>query len=201
MTTWSCGDLPESVVVEEVGGAPLLAYPGLAVRETEVDVRLFRHREEAERASGPGVRRLAELLLARDLSRLGKELAGLARHLPAGPPKPAVHFPPALQQMSANTWICSGDLESDKAVSLRAKLVVLGSFSAGPGSELFEDLKVTGNLSIGSGSVCHGALVSGAAVTLGAGCRFERVLHAAGDLRLGPNVRGEGPQAGGIGSI
>jgi hypothetical protein len=100
-----------------------------------------------------------------------------------------------LQQMSANTWICNGDLESDKAVSLRAKLVVLGSFSAGAGSELFEDLKVMGNLTIGSNSVCHGALVSGAAVTLGAGCRFERVLHAAGDLHLGPNVRGEGPQA------
>ena len=100
-----------------------------------------------------------------------------------------------LQQMSADTWIHTGDLESDKAVSLRAKLVVLGSFSAGAGSELFEDLKATGEISIGSDSVCHGAVVSGAAVTLGAGCRFERVLHAAGDLRLGPNVRGEGPQA------
>ena len=33
VTEWSFGDLPETVVVEEVGGAPLLAYPGLAVRE------------------------------------------------------------------------------------------------------------------------------------------------------------------------
>jgi predicted acyltransferase (DUF342 family) len=100
-----------------------------------------------------------------------------------------------LEQLSADTWICAGDLESEAPVALLVKLVVIGSFSAGAGSELFEDLKATGNLSIGSDSVCHGNLVSGATLTLGAGCHFERVLHAAGDLRLGPNVRGEGPQA------
>jgi ATP-dependent helicase HrpA len=43
LTVWDFGDLPESVVIEEVGGAPLLAYPGLAVREGEVDLRLFRN--------------------------------------------------------------------------------------------------------------------------------------------------------------
>jgi ATP-dependent helicase HrpA len=101
ITTWSIGDLPESVVIEEVGGAPLLAHPGLALREGEVDVRLFRHREEAERASGQGLRCLAELILARDLARLWKELAGLAKHLPANAPKQAAHFHSVLQQMSA----------------------------------------------------------------------------------------------------
>ena len=100
VTVWSFGDLPESVVVEEVGGAPLLAYPGLALRETEVDVRLFRKREEAESASAPGVRRLGEIVLARDLAGLWKELGGLARHLP-GAPKQAASFHSALQQMSA----------------------------------------------------------------------------------------------------
>ena len=68
VTGWSFGDLPESVVVETVGGAPLLAYPGLSVRGADVDVRLFRRREEGETASGPGVRRLMERELARDLA-------------------------------------------------------------------------------------------------------------------------------------
>jgi len=100
VTVWSFGDLPEAVVVEEVGGAPLLAYPGLALRETEVNVRLFRKREEAESASPPAVRRLGELVLARELARLWKELAGLARHLP-GSPKQAAGFHDALHQISA----------------------------------------------------------------------------------------------------
>ncbi len=97
---WSFGDLPESVVVEEVGGVPLLAYPGLEVRDDAVDVRLFRKREEAESASAAGVRRLAELVMARDLAKLWKELGGLAQHLPS-PAKQTTHFHSALQQMSA----------------------------------------------------------------------------------------------------
>ena len=100
VTSWCFGDLPESVIVEEIGGAPSLAYPGLAVRDTEVDVRLFRKREEAERASAGGVRRLGELVLARDLSRLWKELGGLVRHLPSAP-KQAAGFHAALQQITA----------------------------------------------------------------------------------------------------
>ncbi|HSI11677.1 MAG TPA: ATP-dependent RNA helicase HrpA [Chthoniobacter sp.] len=102
ITTWSIGDLPETVVVEEVGGAPLLAYPGLALREGEVDVRLFRQREEAERVSRAGVRRLAELVLTRDLARVWKDLASFAKYLPSHTPKPAAaNFQSALQQMSA----------------------------------------------------------------------------------------------------
>jgi ATP-dependent helicase HrpA len=89
------------VVIEEVGGAPLLAYPGLEAREAAVDVRLFRKREDAASASSAGVRRLAELVMARDLSRLWKDLAGVARTPPAAG-KPATHFHDALQQMSAN---------------------------------------------------------------------------------------------------
>jgi ATP-dependent helicase HrpA len=100
VSAWSFGDLPESVVVEEVGGAPLLAYPGLALRDAEVDVRLFRKRDEAETAAPAAVRRLGELVFARDLARLWKELASLARHLP-GTPKQAASFHSALQQMSA----------------------------------------------------------------------------------------------------
>ena len=100
ITEWSFGDLPESIIVENVGGAPLLAHPGLELREAAVNVRLFRKREEAESASLAGVRRLAELAMARDLSRLWKDLAGLARHIPI-PGKQTNNFHDALQQMSA----------------------------------------------------------------------------------------------------
>jgi len=100
VTEWSFGDLPESVVVEDVGGAALLAHPGLEVKETAVNVRLFRKREEAEAASITGVRRLAELVLAQDLARLWKELAGFVRHIP-GTEKKATSFHDTLQQMSA----------------------------------------------------------------------------------------------------
>ena len=86
LKTWSFGDLPESVVVETVGGAPLLAYPGLAVRESEVDVRLFRRREEAEAASSQGVRLLAERALERDLAWVRKEMGSLLAKGPAAVP-------------------------------------------------------------------------------------------------------------------
>jgi ATP-dependent helicase HrpA len=100
VTGWSFGDLPESILVEDVGGASLFAYPGLELREDAVNVRLFRKREDAESASLAGVRRLAELAMARDLARLWKELSGLARHIPNAA-KQGGSFHDALQQMSA----------------------------------------------------------------------------------------------------
>ena len=105
LSAWSFGDLPESVVVEHVGGAPLLGWPGLAVQEGEAGLRLFRKRAEAEAATPAGICRLAEHALARDLAWLQKELRGLARHLGAAPrqeaPKRAVAFGDALAQLSA----------------------------------------------------------------------------------------------------
>ncbi len=99
---WTFGDLPESVVVEEVGGAPLLAYPGLTTRGADVDVRLFRRREEAEAASHPAVGRLMERALARDLAWVRKELTGLLATTPPATRKPggAVDFRSTLETWS-----------------------------------------------------------------------------------------------------
>lgn len=106
ITTWSFGDLPESIVVEHIAGAPLLAWPGLALRDGgEVDLKLFRKLADAQAATPAGIRRLAELALARDLAWLQKELRGLARHLvatpKAGAPQRTVAFGDALAQLSA----------------------------------------------------------------------------------------------------
>ena len=105
VTSWSFGDLPESVIVEHVGGAPLLGYPGLATREEarcgiEVDVRLFRKRAEAEASTPAGICRLAELVLARDIAWLTKELRSLGRKPASVNSKGALNFGDALADLS-----------------------------------------------------------------------------------------------------
>jgi ATP-dependent helicase HrpA len=42
LKSWSFGDLPETIVVEELNGTPILGYLGLVLRDGEIDVRLFR---------------------------------------------------------------------------------------------------------------------------------------------------------------
>ncbi len=112
LASWTFGNLPESIPVEEIGGAPLLAYPGLVLRPGgEVDLKLFRKREEADSASVAGVRRLAERLLESDLARFTREFDD-ARRLPASPAgKPA----------STNKGITSlGDLLGDLGHKIQA---------------------------------------------------------------------------------
>lgn len=121
ITCWSVGDLPESIIVQQVGGMPLLAYPGLAVRQEdgghggEVDLRLFRRREEAEAASHSGVRRLAEIVLARDIAWLLKELRTLGRSQPA---KPA----PGMQSLGDALNNLSGKLQTIPSVESRSSI-------------------------------------------------------------------------------
>lgn len=85
LTMWSFGDLPESLVIEEINGVPVLGYPGLALRDGEVDLRLFRKREDVARSSPAAVRKLAEHALGKDIAWLHQELRGLG----AGPSKAA----------------------------------------------------------------------------------------------------------------
>jgi ATP-dependent helicase HrpA len=99
LTSWSFGDLPESIVIEEINGVAVPGYFGLVLRDHQVDVRLFRTQQEAARTSPPAVRKLAEMALGRDLAWLWKEL----RHLTASPVKSApTNFQAALSSLNLN---------------------------------------------------------------------------------------------------
>ncbi len=100
LTDWTFGDLPESVFVEEVGGASLVAYPGIEAAGESVNVRLYRKAVEAHAATRNGIRKLVELGMARDLVGLRKELIHVARRLHA-PKRGAASFHGSLQQLGA----------------------------------------------------------------------------------------------------
>jgi len=78
LKSWSFGDLPETILVEELNGTPILGYLGLVLRENEIDVRLFRTSAEAARTTPAAVRKLAENTLAKDLLWLPKELRSIS---------------------------------------------------------------------------------------------------------------------------
>ncbi|OAI58144.1 ATP-dependent RNA helicase HrpA [Verrucomicrobiaceae bacterium SCGC AG-212-N21] len=101
VNSWSFGDLPESLVIEEINGVPVLGYPGLALREGEVDLRLFRKKEEVAKSSPAAVRRLAEHALGKDIAWLHQEMRSLNMSA-AKPAKPA-SFQDALSRLSVAT--------------------------------------------------------------------------------------------------
>ena len=90
LKSWSFGDLPETLLVEELNGTPILGYLGLVLREGEIDVRLFRSQAEAARGTPAAVRKLAENTLAKDLAWLPKELRSISA--PASKAPVANHF-------------------------------------------------------------------------------------------------------------
>ena len=79
LTDWNFGDLPESIVVSDVAGFPLSAFPALQFEEGEVCLRLFRHPEDALKAQAAGVPRLAERVLQRELAWLQKDLRSIGK--------------------------------------------------------------------------------------------------------------------------
>ena len=99
---WTFGDLPESVLIEEVGGIPVLGYPGLCLRDGEVDIRLYRTQAEAAKASPPAVRKLAELALGKDIAWLARELRSFGNSSSAKP-KSAASFSDAFSQLTPAT--------------------------------------------------------------------------------------------------
>jgi ATP-dependent helicase HrpA len=101
LRAWSFGDLPEKVLVEEVGGAPVFGWPGLALGEEGVEVRLFRSADDAAVSSPPAVRRLAEHELAKELTWLAKELRALTTGGSAKP-KASVSLQEALSRATVS---------------------------------------------------------------------------------------------------
>ncbi|MCB1277167.1 ATP-dependent RNA helicase HrpA [Prosthecobacter sp.] len=99
LKSWSFGDLPESIVVEELNGTPIHGYLGLVLRDGEIDVRLFRTQAEAARGTPTAIRRLAENTLSKDLAWLPKELRSIGASN-AKPQQPA-SFQAALSQLAA----------------------------------------------------------------------------------------------------
>jgi len=77
---WDFGDLPEEVVVADLGGFPLRAWPGLQLEAGAVHLRLFRDAAEARAATGTAVPRLAERVLQRELAAVQKDLRRLREH-------------------------------------------------------------------------------------------------------------------------
>ncbi len=76
-TEWKFGDLPETVLVEERHGVPVLAHPGLKAMPAGVAVRLFATPEEVAAATRTGLEKLFEAQLRHDLGWLGKDLRAL----------------------------------------------------------------------------------------------------------------------------
>jgi ATP-dependent helicase HrpA len=107
LTGWTCGDLPERILISEGGSAleepgraaspkhshqseirnpkpaterlPAYGWPAIEFAEGSVNVRLFRTRDMARAASLTGVQRLVELAIQKDLAWLEKDLRALNR--------------------------------------------------------------------------------------------------------------------------
>jgi ATP-dependent helicase HrpA len=74
---WELGDLPETVLVSELGGFALRAFPALHVEEGAVHLRLFRHADQAGAAMRAAVPRLAQRVMQRELAWLERDLRPL----------------------------------------------------------------------------------------------------------------------------
>ncbi|MFZ0241706.1 MAG: DUF3418 domain-containing protein, partial [Desulfobacterales bacterium] len=91
ITQWDFGDLPQSVELTVQGGRAWLAFPGLAVEESEsgrnITLRLFHGREAAEAAHVKGVAALYRIHFSGELKFLKKAVA-----LPADRSRAARYF-------------------------------------------------------------------------------------------------------------
>lgn len=78
LSAWSFGDLPETVFIENIGGAQVLGYPGLELNaDGTINVRLYRKASEAAASTPAAVKKLAENALGKDIAWLQKELRSL----------------------------------------------------------------------------------------------------------------------------
>jgi len=75
LTSWSFGDLPETVTLNNGDATVGYAFPALEAGEASVRLRLFKNRAEADAAHLLGVARLFEIEFREELKHLRKSLA------------------------------------------------------------------------------------------------------------------------------
>ena len=88
----------------------------------------------------------------------------------------------------------TGAFEPPTAVTIDSPLVVDGACTLPAGSEVNADLRVKGAALIGAGSLIRGSIVCDGDLHVEDECRFQQVLVARGDLRLGARVTGCDPE-------
>ncbi|RFC48658.1 MAG: ATP-dependent helicase HrpA [Verrucomicrobia bacterium] len=99
LVAWTIGDVPEWVAAGQAAGREVRAWPGLKRDGETVALVLFGGREEAVAATREGVRRLAELVMAKDVVWLRRELKSLTAA--AAPAKKVASLQDALSAVSA----------------------------------------------------------------------------------------------------
>jgi ATP-dependent helicase HrpA len=99
LSSWSFGDLPESVHIEDIGGAPVHGFPGLSLgADGTIALRLNRRSEDVLRDSPAAVRKLAENILGKDIAWLQRELRSLDK--PISKINQSASFTAALSQLN-----------------------------------------------------------------------------------------------------
>lgn len=82
--------LPEHIIIERVGGEPLLGYPGfLLEHDNSVSLHLFRKKEDLLAAAPAAIHRLAELHLPKEKEWLLNEFRTLGQNTAAPSPEKA----------------------------------------------------------------------------------------------------------------
>jgi ATP-dependent helicase HrpA len=74
---WTLGDVPEKVRVGQLNDVEVWGFPGLHLENEQVNLRLFRRKEEALLASHKGFPRLLEFGLQKEFAWIEKDLRGL----------------------------------------------------------------------------------------------------------------------------
>ena len=77
LTGWTFADLPERLEVTQLAGVPLYAFAAFEAEEEAVHLKLFRKKEEAERAMTKGYVELVARALRKEFAWLQKDLRAL----------------------------------------------------------------------------------------------------------------------------
>jgi ATP-dependent helicase HrpA len=74
VTAWDLGDLPERIEVTKVAGVPMYVYPALRWEDgARVALRLLDSADEARSVSHAGMRKLAQIVLSREVQEIKKQ--------------------------------------------------------------------------------------------------------------------------------